>query len=271
MIQMRFFHRLRHFAAAFATLSITACGTATVSKVDADGKTQSPVFPAAMGASRAEGSYVNVDNLAKIASGMTKAQIREQIGTPHFAEGMIGVREWDYIFKFRQPNGESDAVCQYKVLFDKDMIARSFYFFPTNCLHNSDPVAHGSAQIADKTHQMEISTDAIFSFGSAELLPRSQIVLAELARKLRSPAIVRLDIVGHTDRIGDASRNMELSYKRASAVRAYLIQQGIPAEVIRLGGRGASEPLVVCPGVKSAAVVDCLARNRRVTVMIIFK
>ncbi|AGI24576.1 SmpA/OmlA domain-containing protein [Pseudomonas sp. ATCC 13867] len=259
---------LRLALATFSMLAIAAC-TSTISDVDKKGRTSSPVFPVMVDATRPDGSYVNLENLGKIANGMTKAQLRELIGPPQFSEGMFGVREWDYILKFRQPNGAPDKVCQYKVLFDDDMIARSFYFLPQDCMQANSEANHEVAPAADKVEQVTLSADATFAFGSTELLPRGRAALSELAKHLESREVASINIVGHTDRIGSSSRNMELSRKRAAAVRTYLIGQDIPADIISFDGHGAAEPLVECPGARSAAVVDCLAPNRRATVTIV--
>lgn len=77
------------------------------------------------------GSWPNWDNVRMIESGMNKDQVYNLIGLPHFTEGLYGVREWDYVFNYRE-NGEH-KVCQYKVLFDKDMNAQSFHFNPAGC------------------------------------------------------------------------------------------------------------------------------------------
>src|SRR5262245_59910883 len=120
-------------ACSFAMLA--ACSS-TLSNVDNQGKTADPVFPAMDQASRSEGTDVNLENLGKVAPGVTKRQLLDLLGAPHFSEGMFGVREWDYILKFREPDGKPDKVCQYKVLFDDRMLARSFYFKPADCMQS---------------------------------------------------------------------------------------------------------------------------------------
>ena len=40
-------------------------------------------------------------------------------------------REWDYLFNYRE-NGEHKT-CQYKILFDKDKNAQSFFWLPEGC------------------------------------------------------------------------------------------------------------------------------------------
>ncbi|MCY1501726.1 Outer membrane protein assembly factor BamE [compost metagenome] len=167
---------LRFAVAATALAALAACGTRTISDVDSQGITQEPVFPETSQATRPDGSYANLENLGKIASGMTKAQIQELIGPPHFKEGMFGVREWDYILKFRQPNGQPDQVCQYKVLFDENLLARSFYYYPEDCR------ARAEEQPAPvKSESLTLSADATFAFGSAVLSEQGRTELASLA------------------------------------------------------------------------------------------
>ena len=122
----------RLLLAGWVTLTLSAC-TSTLSYVEANGTTAKPVFPALTDATRPEGSYVNLDNLHKITAGMTKPQIYELIGVPHYAEGMNNVREWDYIFNVPNPGSTEPVVCQYKVLFDKYRVARTFLVSPQSC------------------------------------------------------------------------------------------------------------------------------------------
>jgi len=253
---------VRLAALATALALISACGT--VSKVDDAGQTQEPIFPAITSASMPEGYYVNLENLGKIGPGMTKKQVMELIGHPQFSEGMFGVREWDYILKFRQPNGQPDKVCQYKVLFDKDMLAQSFHFLPTDCMAPAVVEKHEDKQVEHIT----LSADASFGFGSSTLRPIGITALDEVVAKMEKAHVQSIDIVGYTDRIGNADANHQLSLRRAEAVRDYLVSRGVPGSIIRVDGRGSAEPLVSCPGPKSAAVIDCLAPNRRTTITI---
>ncbi|MNO37853.1 Outer membrane protein A precursor [compost metagenome] len=253
--------------AGCAMAMLAACGT-TVSNVDSEGKTDNPVFLPIEDAGRPDGTYVNLENLGKIREGMTKRQIFELIGPPHYSEGLAGVHEWDYVLKFRQGNGQPDKVCQYKVLFDAEMVARSFFFNPENCAE-PEPVAE--PKVAEpKLKDITLSADATFGFNSAELRPKGREELSRLANELNEvDPVPVIGIVGHTDRFGDYLHNMELSWKRAYAVRSYLIQQGVPASLISVDGRGSTEPLVECPGKKSPAVIECLAPNRRTSIHIL--
>lgn len=254
---------LRLSVVAVAIAVLTACGT--VSEVDDAGHTQHPVFPAMKDSSMPEGYYVNLENLGKMRPGMTKKQVMELIGHPQFSEGMFGVREWDYILKFRQGEGQPDKVCQYKVLFDKDMQAQSFFYLPADCNSSTaaQPVAH-----EPQVQNVNLAADATFAFGSAVLRPEGRAKLDKIASEAEAAKVTAIDIVGHTDRIGSAQANQKLSLERAMSVRDYLVRQGMPASAISVDGRGDSQPLVECAGPASPAVIACLAPNRRTTITI---
>ena len=116
---------------------------------------------------------------------------------------------------------------------------------------------------------LRLSADALFACESANLSAAGRAKLDEFVQELRaSTAAVTLNIIGYTDRIGSDAYNMELSRRRAQSVRSYLVQQGIPAGAIHAEGRGNSAPLVQCEDAAGAALLDCLAPNRRVEIVV---
>jgi outer membrane protein OmpA-like peptidoglycan-associated protein len=50
-------------------------------------------------------------------------------------------------------------------------------------------------------------------------------------------------IVGHTDSVGSAAYNQELSVRRADSVVAYLLAKGVPEKRLIGIGRGKNQPL----------------------------
>ena len=52
-----------------------------------------------------------------------------------------------------------------------------------------------------------------------------------------------IEIVGHTDNVGEEDANLLLSRKRAENVRAYLIRNGIDQSRIKATGYGESQPI----------------------------
>src|SRR5215471_16197823 len=82
-----------------------------------------------------------------------------------------------------------------------------------------------------RTHT-NIPADEFFAFGSARLLPGADAVLEPMAAKARSRHL-KIAIVGYASPDGgNAPYNLELSAERAKAVRARLIELGVPARLI---------------------------------------
>jgi outer membrane protein OmpA-like peptidoglycan-associated protein len=54
---------------------------------------------------------------------------------------------------------------------------------------------------------------------------------------------LNLEVEGHTDAVGAADYNQDLSEHRANSVRAFLVQQGIPSGTIAARGFGKTQPV----------------------------
>lgn len=256
-----------------ALLSLAGCGTSTVSNnISDDGRAGEVVFPdIAKDAWLKEGTFPNLDNLRRIAPGVTKDQLYDLVGRPHFRESLFGVREWDYIFNFRVPGGVK--TCQFKVIYDTALRAQSFHWLPANCAELLKVASPTVERIAEKTpmpQRVELSADALFAFGRsgpADLLPQGRRELDALAAGLRGARETsRIRITGHTDRLGSASFNEELSLARATTVRDHLVQAGVPARGMQVQGKGETEPKVQCEQKKREELIACLAPNRRVEI-----
>ncbi|WP_082683272.1 OmpA family protein [Entomohabitans teleogrylli] len=254
--------KLNLLLSACVVLVLSGC-TRSLSSPDDQGKTAQPVFPEMRSAVRSEGSYPNVSALAKVKPGMSKAQIYELLGVPHFKEGALRVKEWDYIFHFPVAGG-TDITCQYKVLYDSSLKVGSTYFLPENCLARLAP----AQPVTAVTMHRELGAEALFGFASAQLSAEGEGHIGQLAADIRQSGMTvsRITIIGHTDRIGSAESNYRLSQARAESVKRVLAQNGISPAVMETRGMGASMPKVQCDGGKSPAVIACLAPNRRITV-----
>jgi outer membrane protein OmpA-like peptidoglycan-associated protein len=102
----------------------------------------------------------------------------------------------------------------------------------------------------------------LYPFDSNNILPAGRENLRQLANSLRNYPETEVLIVGHTDSQGTDEYNMGLSYRRADAAKAFLVQQGINGARIRVEGRGESEP------VADNSTDAGRAQNRRVEVAI---
>lgn len=239
-----------------AVLALAACGS--LSQVSEQGTTSDPVWPDPADVSFNNGSYPNVDSLRLVGDGMTKDQLYNLLGRPHFAEGFAGVHEWDYLFHFRTPDGV--RTCQYKVLFDRDMLARSFLWRPASCAD----VLNAPRPAGQKS--VSLNSDVLFAFDSASLTEAGRNEVARVAEQLRPEPGVAIMVTGYTDRLGPTAYNKALSQRRAEAVRNALAHEGVARDSMIAVGKGASDPVVSCDQDVEADLIGCLAPNRRVVV-----
>lgn len=100
------------------------------------------------------------------------------------------------------------------------------------------------ASVAIRGNLLAITRQVHFQTNSAEILPDSNTLLAEIADVLqRHPEITSVDIQGHTDNTGTPAGNMTLSQNRADSVRTALINLGISADRLVAHGLGQTRPL----------------------------
>ena len=82
----------------------------------------------------------------------------------------------------------------------------------------------------------------LFDAGSDRIKPESSGALRNIAGVLKENSEVKVKIVGHTDSDGDDKANMALSEKRATAVKAHLVNEyGIAESNLSAEGKGESQ------------------------------
>lgn len=104
--------------------------------------------------------------------------------------------------------------------------------------------------------------DVLFDTGKATLKPGAQSTLDRLAMFLKQSPDSSVVIEGHTDSVGSEDYNLELSQRRAEAVRAALLGRNVDAQRVAAIGKGKSEPVA---GNDTAAGRQ---QNRRVEIVI---
>jgi OOP family OmpA-OmpF porin len=97
-----------------------------------------------------------------------------------------------------------------------------------------------------------------FEFNLSQLTPPAQQTLSEVASALMTQPELNVEIQGHTDSIGSAEYNLKLSQRRADAVKAYLISQGVNASTLTAKGYGKTSPI------SSNETAEGRTQNRRV-------
>jgi outer membrane protein OmpA-like peptidoglycan-associated protein len=120
----------------------------------------------------------------------------------------------------------------------------------------------------DKLYETLVETGAfttrgiLFDVDSDTLRPESTPVLEEIRDTLVEHGDLRLVIQGHTDATGDDAHNQDLSERRARAVVAWLVAQGVAGERLSAEGKGESEP------VADNETAAGRAQNRRVVLRV---
>ena len=97
-------------------------------------------------------------------------------------------------------------------------------------------------RVRDDLLKLTLDSEVSFDFDSARVTPAFEPTLVKLADVLKKHDRNRITIVGHTDSVGPEAYNEDLSLRRAEAVRAELISQGVPAEDLIALGKGESQP-----------------------------
>lgn len=120
---------------------------------------------------------------------------------------------------------------------------------------------------ADKSG-VAMSSEILFGFGGHKINPEARTMLDRIIPKLKAMDLEIVLATGHADRIGTDAANDSIAIKRANTVRDYFIKAGIPAEKIKVDGKGSRESVAVdCEGKKGSTLRDCLSLDRRVNVV----
>jgi outer membrane protein OmpA-like peptidoglycan-associated protein len=108
-----------------------------------------------------------------------------------------------------------------------------------------------------------LSGSVVFASNQASILPAAQSRLNQVSEALLSTDSLRnLVVEGHTDSIGSEAYNMQLSQRRADAVRSYLISRGYPVDMIAARGIGELRPIA------SNSSPEGRSNNRRVEIIV---
>ncbi|MBI1213695.1 MAG: OmpA family protein [Alphaproteobacteria bacterium] len=99
-----------------------------------------------------------------------------------------------------------------------------------------------------------------FGFNKSNLSSEARRVVSEAAMAAKDYGAADIIVIGHTDTVGSQRYNMRLSIRRAGAVKAELVHNGIKPDMIETSGRGETELMVQTgDGVKEP-------QNRRATI-----
>lgn len=109
---------------------------------------------------------------------------------------------------------------------------------------------------------VNLPDDVLFATGSADLRPDLQGEIRSIAANLVTYPDSNIEVVGHTDNVGTAALNQDLSQRRAYSVSSILIGAGVPSGRISSYGKGEDAPV-------ASNLTDAgRAKNRRVEILV---
>lgn len=117
--------------------------------------------------------------------------------------------------------------------------------------------------------RIELAADVLFDFDKADILPKAQEALKQVAAVIREKAKGVVNIEGHTDSKGADPYNQKLSERRANSVKDWLTnREGLKNVKFATRGFGSKKP--VAPNTKPDGSDDPEGRqkNRRVDIVI---
>ncbi len=244
-------------AAIICATTLTACNSVVGgNSIDDNGNPEGKLaWPDPKDVTWQEGTFPTFDEIDMIQKNLTRTQLKKLFEHPQFAE-TFRAREWNYLFNFNMSDG-SIKQCQFKVLFDKNRLAQNFYWKPADCL----------------VEDIDLKSDSLFAFDKSGINDMKEAGKRELDKIaefiLKNGNRLQLDVVGHTDYLGDDAYNQGLSERRAATVVQYLVSRGVNSANLKASGMGETKPIKQCnSGMERNALKDCLQPNRRVSLQI---
>jgi len=107
-----------------------------------------------------------------------------------------------------------------------------------------EPEPEPPPRVELKEDRIEIHEKVQFEYNSAKILEVSHSLLNEVADVIKkTPRIKKIQVEGHASSDGADEYNLKLSDRRAKAVRAYLITQGVSKDALVAKGFGETKPI----------------------------
>jgi peptidoglycan-associated lipoprotein len=102
-----------------------------------------------------------------------------------------------------------------------------------------------------------VLADVFFDLDSSTVRDDAKAALTANATYLKRWTSVRFNVEGHCDERGTAEYNLGLGERRASAVRAYLVELGVPGDRVVIVSKGKESPFC------TESNESCWQQNRR--------
>ena len=183
----------------------------------------------------------NSDNMVNL-----KGHVKDKSGHPVDANmTVVDLSNNEVVSTGRTDNGDYSlpvkAPGKYSVTADADG-----YLFGSTYFEVDD-----NGRILSGNHDISLATAAegrmrllvFFDFNKDYLQPASYPELDRAIRLMKANPSMEVEIAGYTDSKGAPAYNLDLSNRRASSVRSYLIKNGIDADRVTAHGYGMQDPI----------------------------
>jgi outer membrane protein OmpA-like peptidoglycan-associated protein len=126
------------------------------------------------------------------------------------------------------------------------------------------PEPEPQQRVEVKEDRIEVNETIYFDFNKATIRDESFGLLDEIANVMNEHVeLTKIRIEGHTDSVGGAAYNKDLSKRRAKAVLAYLVKKGVDTKRLSSQGFGLDNP------VADNSTDEGRSKNRRVVFAIV--
>jgi outer membrane protein OmpA-like peptidoglycan-associated protein len=110
---------------------------------------------------------------------------------------------------------------------------------------------------------VKFDSGILFDIDKSDMKAAAKTNIDQLAASLKNNPLTNILVVGHTDNTGTAAHNMDLSIRRAQAVKAYAVAAGVSPSRLTTQGKGDTEPIA------DNTTLDGRTQNRRVEIVIV--
>ncbi|MCP4809537.1 MAG: OmpA family protein [Proteobacteria bacterium] len=122
----------------------------------------------------------------------------------------------------------------------------------------------GASQVVLTDRRIVIHDAIYFETNKAVIKPESHELCRQTARlMIEHPEVLLVSVEGHADERGGDSFNLDLSTRRAAAVKAFLEANGVSAQRLRSTGWGEQKPVV------EGSDEEAWSQNRRVEFLVV--
>lgn len=176
-------------------------------------------------------------------------------------------KEYEYLVLGNFSDDAHTEIKQYR----KDCFNYAYYYIDDVLVKKVPPILTVPVKPDDLTRQaLEpgkpiLLKNIYFEFDKDELMPRSFVELNKLLTIMRENPHLVIEIIGHTDNIGDDDYNKFLSRSRAKSVIFFLLESKIAPDRLRYRGAGEKQPIA------TNDTEEGRAQNRRVEFVVVRK